>query len=182
MQLLPEGDQYELLLMSYFFLFCSYGAPTKRPKTKRPMPKTSQLQKVPPHKVPPIKRPNFKRSQLQNVPSPKTSQPHNIPTPNRPKPQNVPSLKTSQLQNVPTPKGPNYKTSQALKRLNLLWKKSYIFYYSSDDGNSYNWGLSANKYIYHGNFLHYSLFMFNKYIFILFFYIIYSIKHNSFKL
>ncbi len=105
---------------SYMSVVCrlKIGAPTKRPTTKRPRPKTSQLQKVPPHKVPPIKRPNPERSQLRKVPSPKTSQPHNIPTPKRPKPQNVPSLKMSQLQNVPTPKGPNYKTSQASKRPN----------------------------------------------------------------
>jgi hypothetical protein len=72
------------------------GAPTKRPKTKRPRPKTSQVQNVPLHKVPPIKRPSYKTSQPRNVPSPKTSQLQNVPTPKRPKLQNVPSHKTSQ--------------------------------------------------------------------------------------
>jgi hypothetical protein len=97
-------------------LHVAMGAPTKRPKTKRPRPKTSQLQNVPLHKVPPIKRPNPRTSQLQNVPSPKTSQAPKRPSSRTTHPPNVPSHKTSKVSKRPNPKTSQLQKVPAIKR------------------------------------------------------------------
>jgi hypothetical protein len=123
--------------------------------------KTSQDKTSQPKNVPTPKGPSLKTSQAPKRPNPITSQPQNVPSHKTSQASKHPTYKTSQLQKVPTIKRPKPQNVPT-----LLWKKSYIFYFSSDDGNLYNWGLRANKYIYHGNLLHYSLFMFNKYIFI----------------
>ncbi len=106
------------------------------------------------------KRPKTKR------PRPKTSQPQKVP-PHKVPPIKRPSPKRSQPQNVPSP-----KTSQPFCGKNRLYFTTVIVH---------NWWLGPRNYITHTNLSHYWLIMFNKYTFILFFLIIFSIKHNSFK-